>query len=74
MEAARRLQQIIAWKSVNFDAEHVMQPEAVRWFQDPSHAGMAPLEYTPLVESNSFRLEKSFASREGTPRRRLEPI
>ena len=74
MEAARRLQQIIAWKSVNFDVEHVMQPEAVRWFQDPSHSAMAPFEYTPLVESGSFRLEKSFAERQGAPRRRLEPI
>jgi ubiquitin-protein ligase len=75
MEAVRRLQQIIAWKLVNLEAPHVMQPEAARWYRESAPPAMLPLAFTPLVESHRFRLEKSFSARgpDGF-RRRLEPV
>src|SRR5258708_5920860 len=44
MEAVRRLQQIIAWKLVNFEATHVMQPA----LNPPG-----PLDFTPMIESTA---------------------
>jgi ubiquitin-protein ligase len=75
MEAARRLQQMIAWKLVNFEATHVMQPEAVDWAHRMSFPASLVLDFTPLVEVESFRREKSFTARPDAPfRRRLEPL
>ncbi len=75
MEAARRLQQIIAWKLVNFEAAHVMQPEAVEWAHRTSFPAGLALNFTPLVEVESFRREKSFTAQRDAPfRRRLTPL
>jgi len=72
MEALRRLQRIVAWAAVNNAVEHVMQPEAVRWGQEQGER--ARREFTPLVETTEFKLERDYREREGTPRRRrLEP-
>jgi ubiquitin-protein ligase len=64
MEALRRLQRIVAWAAVNYDAEHVMQPEAVVWPR-------RNLEFTPLVEVEEFKRQRDYARREGR-RPRLE--
>lgn len=73
MEALRRLQRIVAWAAVNNAAEHVMQPEAVRWGQEQGER--ARREFTPLVEAAEFKLERDYRELEETPRRRrLEPL
>lgn len=74
MEALRRLQQIIAWKLVNLEATHIMQLAAVEWASDPVHAAGLPLEFTPIVEVEAFRLQRNFSTRPSGERRRLEPI
>lgn len=69
MEALRRLQRIVAWAAVNNAAEHVMQPEAVRWGQD--QAERARLDFTPLVEAAEFKLERDYREPKGR-RKRLD--
>jgi len=59
MEAIVRLQQIIAWKLVNPEAHHVMQPEALRWYQDPGRNMELPLEHVQLRLLESFLLERT---------------
>jgi ubiquitin-protein ligase len=60
LEALRRLQRIIAWAAVNYDPEHVMQPEAVA-------SPCRQLEFTPLIELEDFKRQRDYTLRQ--PRR-----
>lgn len=76
VEALRRLQEVIVWKRMNLDNDHLMQPEAVAWHADIAQRQptLFPLPCTPLKELPGFRLEKDHFQQPGRPRKRLEPL
>jgi ubiquitin-protein ligase len=76
VEALRRLQEVIVWKRMNLDNDHLMQPAAVAWHADITRRQptLFPLPYTPLKELPGFRLEKDRFQPPGRPRKRLEPL
>jgi hypothetical protein len=73
MEAIRRLQQVIGWKLVNREADHVMQPAALAWLNEQAPERQ-PLAFTPLRELERFRLEKEQVCSRRSFRRRLAPV
>ena len=76
VEALRRLQEVIVWKRMNLDNDHLMQPEAVEWHTAIARRQPAffPLPYTPLRELKNFRLEKDRFQPPSRRRKRLEPL
>ena len=75
VEALRRLQLVVSWSSVNLDAVHVMQPDAVKWYQDAGRETKLPLEFTPLRCPEACTAERLQGVKPVQPmRRRLEPI
>ena len=44
MEAISQLQQVITWKLVNQETDHLMQPEALAWYKDPARGMELPLQ------------------------------
>jgi ubiquitin-protein ligase len=44
-----QLQRVLNWSLLNADAEHVMQPAALAWYQQPGIPGHLPLASVPLV-------------------------
>ena len=50
MEAISQLQQVITWKLVNQETDHLMQPEALAWYKDPARKWNSP---SPTSRSSS---------------------
>lgn len=74
MEALRRLQRVLSWRSWNEQADHVMQPAAVEWIALAANRKRVPLPIEALCELEEFRREKDYDSRPGPRRKRLEPL
>ncbi len=74
MEAVRRLQQILSGQLFNLAADHLMQPEAGKWYEQSRTLpdSPLPLPFTAVQEIASFRLETSYRRRAKSRRRRLE--
>jgi len=66
LEAVRQLQRVITWELKNDNAEHLMQPDALRWV--PVVA--LPLEYEPVLVPVELQLERTYARKPETGRRR----
>ncbi|HUA20143.1 MAG TPA: hypothetical protein VMB25_15450, partial [Bryobacteraceae bacterium] len=56
----------ITWELKNDNAEHLMQPDALRWV--PVVA--LPLEYEPVLVPVELQLERTYARKPETGRRR----
>jgi hypothetical protein len=69
VEALAHLQQIIAWGALNLAADHVMQPEAIAWYQQPERTPALPLPYEPIVEAEEFRRSRLYRRRDPVKRR-----
>jgi len=76
VEALRRLQDVITWKSLNLDTEHLMQRDAEAWRTrtEERHPDLFPLPFTPIEEVLEFRREKEHFRPPGRVRKRLEPL
>ena len=75
IEGLRRLQLVISWSSVNLDAIHVVQPDAVKWYQDTARETKLPLEFSPTRCPEASAIERRKRVNPRPPiRRRLEPI
>jgi hypothetical protein len=66
LEAVRQLQRVITWELTNSSAEHVMQPEALRWVPDVA----LPLAYEPVRVPVELQLERTYARKPETGRSR----
>jgi hypothetical protein len=68
IEALRQIQRIITWELWNGRAEHVMQPEALRW----ERGVVLPLSCEPLRVPMEVQLERTYGRRpEASHRKRL---
>lgn len=76
VEALRRLQEVISWKSLNLDTDHLMQRDAAAWRDRlvQEEPDLFPLPFTPIEELKEFRLEKERFRPPGRVRKRLEPL
>ena len=73
MEAISQLQQVITWKLINEETDHLMQPKALAWYKDPNHGTELPLPYQPITKPIGFQKERTYAIRPPNSfRRRLE--
>jgi ubiquitin-protein ligase len=43
-----KLQRILSWSLFNREADHLMQPKSLQWFDNPNRAIALPLEFQPL--------------------------
>jgi ubiquitin-protein ligase len=69
VEALCQLQRVITHSLTSESADHVMQPEALRWTEQERTAGKLPLPYAPLVKPSGWEDERE--SRKTSARRRL---
>ena len=65
LEAVRQLQRVITWELANSNAEHVMQPEALRWIPNVP----LPLGCEPVCVPAELRLERTYARKPSAARR-----
>lgn len=73
MEAISQLQQVITWKLVNEDANHLMQPDALGWYKDASREIQLPLAFQAITKPVEVEKERTYALRPAEScRRRLE--
>lgn len=70
MEAISQLQQVITWKLVNQETDHLMQPDALAWYRDPSRGTELPLPYQPISKPLNFQQERTYAVRPPSSYRR----
>jgi ubiquitin-protein ligase len=62
-----QLQRVLSWQLLNTDPEHVMQPDALHWYQQPERGHRLPLVSAPLLPVNA----NAWAIPSSTFRRRL---
>src|SRR5262249_38688823 len=73
IEAISQLQQVISCQLLNEETDHVMQPEALAWYQDPARGVKLPLPYQPINKPIDFQKERTYAVHSPNSfRRRLE--
>jgi ubiquitin-protein ligase len=72
INAVGQLQQVITWKLINEEADHIMQPGAVAWYKDPLRRTELPLACRSITKPANFERERTFAVRPDSYRRRLE--
>jgi ubiquitin-protein ligase len=73
MEAISQLQQVITWKLVNQETDHLMQPDALAWYKDPARKVEVSLAYAPITKPTNFQQERTYAVRPpNSYRKRLE--
>lgn len=44
-----QLQRVLSWNLLNAEEEHVVQPQALRWYQQPGVREHLPLQFTSLT-------------------------
>ena len=72
LEAATRIQRIIAWDLVNFAPDHLIQPDAVDWYQNAVRTIALPCTFQPLVSDQLLEgLRHSHNPPPGRRRQRL---
>jgi ubiquitin-protein ligase len=69
VEALCQLQRVLTYSLLSESADHVMQPEALKWARQELAAGKLPLQYTPLAKPAGWQDEMEFRRAPG--RRRL---
>lgn len=62
VSAVVQVQKVVAWRLYNYEADHLMQPEA---------APMPPLEFEPVVPPREYYLERSASLLPPARRKRL---
>lgn len=72
VEAATRIQRIIAWDLVNFAPDHLMQPDAVDWYRNEVRTIGLPCGFQPLVSTQLWDGLKH--SHESPPERRRQRL
>lgn len=72
VEAAARIQRIIAWDLVNFAPDHLMQTDAVDWYRNEVRTIALPCSFQPLIPGQSCDgLSRSYLSPPERRRQRL---
>jgi ubiquitin-protein ligase len=71
VEAATRIQRIIAWDLVNFAPDHSMQADAVNWYQSEVRTIALPCSFQPLIPPPSVVGLQSYGLPSERRRRRL---
>jgi ubiquitin-protein ligase len=66
VEALIQLQRVLSYSGFTEATDHVMQPDALEWAQNPARGLEFPLQYTALTKPPSWDAERNF--------RRLPPI
>lgn len=60
VEALIQLQRILSYSAFTESPDHVMQPEALAWAQDPGRGMEFPFKYTPLKKPAGWDQEHNF--------------
>lgn len=60
VEALIQLQRVLSYSGFTGSADHVMQPPALEWAQNPARGVEFPLKYTPLEKPPSWDSERNF--------------
>jgi ubiquitin-protein ligase len=60
VEALIQLQRILSYSAFTESPDHVMQPEALAWAQDPARGMEFPFKYTPLKKPVGWDQEHNF--------------
>ena len=68
VEALCQLQRVLTYSLLSESADHVMQPEALKWADQERAAGKLPLQCTPLVKPAGWQEEREFRSAPGRKR------
>lgn len=68
VEALCQLQRVLSYTLFSELADHVMQPDALRWAELERTAGRLPLAYTPLAKPPGWQEEREFRSAPGRKR------
>lgn len=71
IEAMTQLQRIITWQLLNRDSEHIMQPYALEWFDDPARSVSLPLRFQQISLPRELLLQKTYRNPPENLRRRL---
>jgi ubiquitin-protein ligase len=71
IEALRRLQSALCWRSYNLSAAHLMQPRAAEWIAAPEAQAQVPLAARAIKEDASFRQEMDYVHARRPRRQRL---
>lgn len=71
IEAVAQLQRILTWQLLNRDSEHIMQPDALEWFDDPGRSLSLPLGYQPVKVPGELLLQRTCRHPPPNLRRRL---
>jgi len=69
VEALCQLQRVLSYSLLSESADHVMQPEALKWAHQELAAGKLPLQYTPLAKPAGWQEEREY--RKAPERKRL---
>lgn len=71
IEAVAQLQRILAWQLLNRESEHIMQPAALSWFDDPARPVSLPLRFHPIGVPKELLLQRTYRNPPENLRRRL---
>lgn len=71
IEGVAQLQRILTWQLLNRQSEHIMQPAALEWFDNPTRSILLPLRFQPIEVSTAFLLQKTHRNPPANLRRRL---
>jgi ubiquitin-protein ligase len=71
IEAVSRLQRVITWQLVNREADHLMQPAALEWFDSPARSRSLPLPCQRVHKPEGLALAQSYRTPPQNIRRRL---
>jgi len=69
VEALCQLQRVLTYSLLSESADHVMQPQALKWAEQQLAAGKLPLKYTPLAKPIGWQDEREYRKR--SKRKRL---
>lgn len=59
IEALAQIQRVLSWELFNRESDHVMQPEALVWFDDPGTGVAVPLPYEPLHVPEGYTFSRT---------------
>jgi len=71
IEAVAQLQRIVTWQLLNRESEHIMQPAALVWFDDPARPVSLPLRFQPISVPRALLLQRKYRNPPENLRRRL---
>ena len=71
-EAVAQLQRVISWSLFNEELEHIMQPQSLEWYRDPTRSVSLPLLFETIRRPEGFDFSRTYAQPCAGGRRRLE--